>query len=183
MTRCLNDKTLFLLSEGVGGSEPRFHLESCQSCAERYDRITADLEFITNTLQAASSSISLTPLRMPILYRSLPIAAALLLGIALVWSESRLWSPISSSSTESAFSTDLSQFLDQVSDALFSDANGRAPRVSPPDSDVASLQAALGHDCSDECRELFAGVGHEPSATADQLRDQRVGTADFHFAK
>jgi hypothetical protein len=163
MTRCLDEKTLFLLSEGYGGKDQRLHLEGCQSCAQRYDRIAADLDFISNTLQKAPPSIRLAPLRMPILYRSLPIAVALLLGIALVWGESRLWSPLSPSSTESAFNRDLSQFLDQVSDALFSNANGRDTPESSPDLDVASVQAALGQDCSSECRELFASLAQERS--------------------
>jgi len=92
------------------------------------------------------------------LYRSLPIAVALFLGIALVWGESRLLSPISPSSTELIFNRDLTQFLDQVSDALFSNATGKDSEVISSDPDVASVQAALGQDCSNECRELFASL-------------------------
>jgi len=121
------------------------------------------MEFIRNTLQKAPTSIRLAPLRMPILYRSLPIAAALLLGIALVWGESRLLNSISPSSTELTFNRDLTQFLDQVSDALFSNANGKDSEVSSSDPDVASVQAALGQDCSNECRELFASLVQERS--------------------
>jgi hypothetical protein len=163
MTGCLNDRNLFLINEGDGDKEQHSHLESCPSCAQRYHRITADMEFIRNTLQKAPASIRLAPLRMPILYRSLPIAAALLLGIALVWGESRLLNSISPSSTELTFNRDLTQFLDQVSDALFSNANGKDSEVSSSDPDVASVQAALGQDCSNECRELFASLVQERS--------------------
>ena len=161
MTRCLDEKALFLLSEGDGESERQSHLENCLSCAQRYDRLAADVEFISTTLQKAPPSIHPVPLRMPIFYRSLPFAVALLLGIALVWGESRLWKPISPSSTESAFNSDLSQFLDQVNDALFSNATGSNTRVIAPDPDVASVQAALGQDCSEACRELLASLGQE----------------------
>ena len=167
MTRCLDDKTLFLLSEEEDHSEERLHVERCQSCAERCKRIACDLEFIRNTLRKDSPSISLEPIRMPFLYRSLPIAAALLLGIALVWGESRIWSPNLPSSIELAFNSDLSQFVDQVTAALFSDANVRDASPSAPDSDVAALQVALGQDCADECRELFANLMLEPTANAN----------------
>jgi hypothetical protein len=163
MTRCLNDRNLFLMNEGDGDKEQHSHLESCPSCAQRYHRITADLQFIRNTLQKAPASIRLAPLRMPILYRSLPIAVALLFGIALVWGESRLLNPISPSSTELNFNRDLTQFLDQVSDALFTNPNDRDARAISPDPDIDSVQAALGQDCSSECRELFASLVQERS--------------------
>jgi hypothetical protein len=163
MTRCLNDRNLFLMNEGDGDKEQHSHLESCPSCAQRYHRITADLQFIRNTLQKAPAAIRLAPLRMPILYRSLPIAVALLFGIALVWGESRLLNPISPSSTELNFNRDLTQFLDQVSDALFTNPNDRDARAISPDPDIDSVQAALGQDCSSECRELFASLVQERS--------------------
>jgi len=163
MTGCLNDKRLFLIHEGDGDSEQRFHLENCQSCATRYERLTADLDVLGRTLSTVSPSLHrLTPLRMPVLYRSLPIAAALLLGVVLVWGESRLWNPISTSS-ELSSNVDLSQFLDQVSDALFSSAGDKDARAVAPDPDIASVQAALGQDCSTECRELFASLMQDRS--------------------
>jgi hypothetical protein len=173
MTRCLDDKTLFLLSEGEDDNEDRLHVERCQSCAERFERIARDLEFIRKVLQRDPASIGLAPIRMPFLYRLLPIAAALLFGIALVWGESRLWNRTSPSSAELTSNSDLSQFLNQVNDALFGDTNARNGSVSPPDSDVASLQVALGQDCADECRELFANLMLEPS-TKTSNRSQPI---------
>jgi hypothetical protein len=81
----------------------------------------------------------------------LPIAAGILLAIALMWGESRLWRPDSSS--EQTLSGDLSQFLEQVSEAIFDGGNIR--EVETSDSDLASLQVALGENCSDDCRRLF----------------------------
>ena len=81
----------------------------------------------------------------------------------LVWGESRLLNPISPSSTELNFNRDLTQFLDQVSDALFTNPNDRDARAISPDPDIDSVQAALGQDCSSECRELFASLVQERS--------------------
>jgi len=167
MTRCLDDKTLFLLSEGEDDNEERLHVGRCQSCAERFERIARDLEFIRKVLQRDPASISLAPIRMPFHYRLLPIAAALLFGIALVWGESRLWNRTSPSSAELTSNSDLSQFLNQVADALFSETNVRDASVISPDSDVAAVQVALGQDCANECQELSANLMQESSTNAN----------------
>ena len=153
MIQCLEDKTLFLLSEGEGSKEQRSHLQSCQLCTERYHEIERDLRLIARTLQQEPPPLPVTAPGAPIFFRFLPIAAGVLLAIALMWGESRLWRPDSSS--EQRFSGDVSQFLDQVSDAIF--YGGSIGEVEPAssDSDLASVQVALGENCSDECRGLF----------------------------
>ena len=45
MTRCLEDKTLFLLSEGEASEEQRSHLQGCRVCTERYQELGRDLRF------------------------------------------------------------------------------------------------------------------------------------------
>ena len=152
MIRCLEDKTLFLLSEGEASEEQRSHLQSCQACTERYRELERDLRLITHTLQQEPAQFRFAAPRAPIFLRSLPIAAGILLAIALMWGESRLWRPDSSS--EQTLSGDLSQFLEQVSDAIF-DRGSREVETASSESDLASVQVALGENCSAECRELF----------------------------
>ena len=152
MIRCLEDKTLFLLSEGEASEEQRSHLQSCKACTERYREIERDLRLITHTLQQEPAQFRFAAPRAPIFLRSLPIAAGILLVIALMWGESRLWRPDSSS--EQTLSGDLSQFLEQVSDAIF-DRGSREVETASSESDLASVQVALGENCSAECRELF----------------------------
>jgi hypothetical protein len=153
MTRCLEDKTLFLLSEGEANEEQRSHLQGCQACTERHRELRRDLRFITETLEEEA------PLRFPaprssLFYRYLPIAAGVLLVIAFMGGESRLWRP--NSGSEQTQRDDISQFLEQVSEAIFDGGNVREiATASPPASDLASLQVALGENCSDECRELL----------------------------
>jgi hypothetical protein len=152
MIRCLEDKTLFLLSEGEASEEQRSHLQSCQACTERYREIERDLRLITHTLQQEPAPFRFAAPRAPIFLRSLPIAAGILLAIAFMWGESRLWRPDSSS--EQTLSGDLSHFLEQVSDAIF-DRGSREVETASSESDLASVQVALGENCSAECRELF----------------------------
>jgi hypothetical protein len=153
MIRCLEDKTLFLLSEGEASEEQRSHLQSCQACTERYREIERDLRLITHTLQQEPAQFRFAAPRAPIFLRSLPIAAGILLVIALMWGESRLWRPDSSS--EQTLSGDLSQFLEQVSEAIFDRGSIREVDTASSEADLASVQVALGENCSAECRELF----------------------------
>jgi hypothetical protein len=167
MTRCLEDKTLFLLSEGETNAEQQSHLQSCQACAKRYYEIKRDLRLITHTLRQEPPPLPWTP-KAPILYRSLPIAAGALLAIALVLGDSRLWRP--NSASDQALNSDVSQFLEQVSEAVFDGGRIRDIENTSSDSDLASLQVALGESCSDECRRLLNNsfVTNTKSKTVDR---------------
>lgn len=153
MSRCLDRKTLFLLSEGEASEKERSHLKSCQSCAKQYDEIERDLQLITYTLRQEPPAVGFTAPRASILLKTLPVAAGVLLAVALIWGESRLWRPDSAS--EQRLGGDISQFLEQVSEAIFDDRSMREVETAASDSDLASVQVALGENCSDECRSLF----------------------------
>src|SRR5262245_33868499 len=152
MNPCLEDKALFLISEGEVSEEQRSHLLNCPACSERYHEMGRDLRFITQTLQQEPPALRIAA-RAPILYRSLPIAAGVLLAITFLWGESRLWRPDSSS--EQILNRDVSQFLDQVSEAIFDRGSIREVETVSSESDLTSVQLALGENCSAECRELF----------------------------
>lgn len=152
MTRCLEDKTLFLLSEGEAGEKERFHLQNCRFCMERYHEIQRDLRVITQTLRQ-ESPLPVVTSRAPIFSRLLPIAAGVLLAVALLWGESRLSRPELAS--EQRLSGDASQFLEQVSEAIFNGGNVDEVEPASSDSDLTSVQVALGESCSNECRGFF----------------------------
>jgi hypothetical protein len=172
MTRCLEDKALFLLCEGEANAEQKSHLQSCQACAKRYYEINQDLRLITQTLKQEPPPLPWTP-KAPILYRSLPIAAGVLLVLALVLGDNRLWRP--NFPSDQALNSDVSQFLEQVSEAVFDGGRIRDIENTSSESDLASLQVALGESCSDECRGVFNNS--VATNTKSQTVDRPVVTA------
>jgi hypothetical protein len=172
MTRCLQDKALFLLSEGEANEEQRAHLQRCQICSKRYAEIKQDLRLITHTLQQKPPPLPLAP-EWPIFYRSLPIAAGVLLALALVLGDSRLWR--ANAPSEQALNGDVSQFLEQVSEAVFDGGRIRDIENTSSESDLASLQVALGESCSEECRGMLNNS--LVANTKTQTMDRPVVTA------
>jgi hypothetical protein len=162
MTRCLGEKTLLLLSAGDGNSEHLLHLKTCEFCADRYQRMAQELEFVASTLRQEPPADEPTDRPIPLLYRAVPILAAFVFAVVLIWGESRFWRSNPGESSEELATSDLSQLLDQVSEALFP---ADAPRqMEITGSDLVSVQNALGENCSADCQELFANLINKPSA-------------------
>ncbi|HZD41657.1 MAG TPA: hypothetical protein VE131_13110, partial [Terriglobales bacterium] len=136
MTRCLDRKTLFLLSEGEASEKERSHLQNCKTCARRYDEIERDLRLIKHTLRQEPPQAGFAARGASIFFTSLPIAAGILLAIGLMWGESRLWR--ANLTSDQRLGSDVSQFLEQVSEALFDDRSIRELGVASSDSDLAS---------------------------------------------
>jgi hypothetical protein len=174
MTRCLREKTLLLLSAGGGDSAQRLHLKTCEFCGERYRRMVQELELITSTLRqdppVGGPQIGRP---IPVLYRAAPIIAVVLFAVALIWGESRFLHSNLPESSEPLASSDWSQLLEQVSEALFPADALSQTEVTPAGSDWVSVQNALGESCSTECQEVFANLATEPRAMSERLNNQQ----------
>ena len=168
MSRCLEEKTLLLLSDGDGSAEERSHLRSCRSCTARYDELTRDLRSITHTLQDEPPPLRSANPRAAILYKSVSIAAGLLLVVGLLWGESRLWRTNRSPLSEQALNSEISQFLEQVSEAIFDSRNIREAETALSESSLASVQIALGENCLDDCRQFFSSSFFADANSTDQ---------------
>jgi hypothetical protein len=124
-----------------------------------------ELELITSTLGQDPPAGAQIGRPIPVLYRAAPIIAAVLFAVALIWGESRFLHSNRPESSEPLASSDWSQLLEQASEALFpAEALGQTG-VAPADSDLVSVQKALGEDCSADCQELFADLINERKAT------------------
>lgn len=168
MSRCLDEKTLLLLSEGDGGAEERSHLRICRHCRARYDELTRDLRSITHTLQEEPPPLRVVNPRAAIFYRSVSIAAGLLLAVALLWGEPGSWRPKRSALSEQALNSEISQFLEQVSEAISPGGNVSEAETVLSESDLASVQLALGGNCSAECRQFFSNSYFANANSTDQ---------------
>lgn len=175
MSRCLEEKTLVLLREDDGRAEEWSHLQNCASCMRRYDELTRDLRSITRALQEEPPPLRVGNPRGAILYRSVAMAAGLLLAIALVWGEKGTGRASRSLVSEQVLNTEISQFLEQVSEAIFDSSKIREAETALSESNLASIQIALGENCSAECRHFFsnsylttANPANQPVVAANQ---------------
>lgn len=156
MTRCLEEKSLLMLNAGGGTSEQRLHLESCALCNRRYERITRELESIACALRQEPPPDLPMNRAAALCYKAAPVLAALVFALLLIWGEIRLLptqSPLQAA--------DLSDFIQQVSEALFPPAALGQTEVAPADNDFLYVQNALGEDCSAECRQLVARFSNQ----------------------
>ena len=166
MTRCLGEKAFLMLSAGGGSSEQRLHVETCELCNGRYELVARELDVIASTLRQEPPADAPMNRPIPLLYKATPIAAALLFAAVLIWGESRLWHSNLSQSSAQVAANDMSDFIEQVSEALFpAEALGQT-EVTSASSDLVSIQNALGENCSADCQELFAGLINERKASS-----------------
>lgn len=173
MTRCLRDKTLLMLLEGDGTDKQRSHLESCEACGERYKQMRRDLDLIRHALVQDPSPSRVLPPPIPLFYRWIPAAAALAVGIALGWGQSWVWRADSLALSPRASDIELSQFLDDVSEAIFAGTNVRTTSAASSDSDFALLQVALGESCSYECEQVYSNSAVETRGSPPKDRSRR----------
>jgi hypothetical protein len=136
MSRCLTDQELVALRYEGGTLDRLAHLKACPSCSGRHRVLAGDLAVIDRALRSAppSGAVARRAVRQP--WRraaaAAAVAAVILLGEIGLWRMSvRLtrpdWSPAD---------TEVVQFLDDVSSALFEDG--------PRDAVTSQLIADLG---------------------------------------
>jgi hypothetical protein len=169
MTRCLGEKAFLMLSAGGGNSGQRLHLKTCELCSERYERVVRELEVIASTLRQEPPAGA--PMNRPILvlYKAAPIVAALLFAVVLIWGESRLLHSNLSQPSAQLAANDLSDLIEQVSEALFpAEALGQT-EFAPAGSDLVSVQNALGENCSAYCLQLLARLIIDPKPTSEVI--------------
>jgi hypothetical protein len=165
MTRCLEEKAFLKLNAGIGDNEQRLHLENCALCSQRYERIARELESIASELGQEPPPDLPVNRATALCYKAAPIVAALLFGVLLIWGEIRL---VASESLTSLQADDVTDFIQQVSEALFPAAALGQTEVAPADKDFVYVQNALGEECSSECQEFVAGLKNEAEATSGE---------------
>ena len=166
MSRCLRDRTLWLLSEGEASREDRDHVASCAVCAARLRRLEQDLRHLRSVL-AGPPPPQVAPTRPPpVRVRWLTAASTLAAVLMAVWVGLRWQQP-----SPPAFPTEVHQesvwpFIEGISAALYSTVE--IGGIGTPDqlSDLDDLQTALAGDwpCAGQAASVDAACDDETFA-------------------
>ena len=93
MSRCLRDRSLWLLSEGGGTQAQRAHVETCPHCARRFRRLARDLVVLGQALREMPPSHAAPHHQRALYLRWLPVAALLAISLAWVGGGLEVWRP------------------------------------------------------------------------------------------
>lgn len=146
MNRCLTEKTLLLLYDEKGTVFQRDHLQECGTCSARYERLTRDLEAISQALRQPPPPDAVGYCFGPIGPRWLPatVAAAILATVLL----SQI-GPISNpppSGRKGVGDAEIWAFLEGVSADLFSVNQAIAEELGVETADPDDVVIALESD-------------------------------------
>jgi hypothetical protein len=158
MSRCLRDRTLWLLSEGEAGREARAHVTSCAVCAARLRRLEQDLSRLRSVLTGPApprvAATRLRPAPVPWLTAAATLAAMLMaVWVGLWWQQPSPPTPPTAARQESVW-----PFIAGVSAALFSAVDIGAIGTPDQPSDLDDLQAALAEEWACEGQAVFVDV-------------------------
>lgn len=156
MTRCLRDRTLWLMSEGEGRQAQWAHLQDCLPCAARYQRLKHDLAVLGSMLNDRPPLQR--KVRPPHALRAPWMAAAALAAtLAIVWGTLWLQRPMPLVIPPETHYEAIWPFLGEISDALFSMLDGGDGEVLVHFPDLTDLEAALQGEQPCEPQASFFG--------------------------
>jgi len=145
MRRCLRDRALFLLYEGEGTDVQRAHLETCEACAQRYQRLVDDLAVIRRTLREESLPRVLYRAPQPSHLRWAPLVTVLTVTLIFVWGGMWAWKLAPPFPRGQTPNEEIWQFLGDVSSATLpavTNIEDTPTRIS----DFVYLRHALGEE-------------------------------------
>ena len=165
MSRCLRDRTLWLLSEGEASREDRDHVASCAICAARLRRLEQDLRHLRSVLAGPTPQVP--PTRLPrVRVRWLTAASTLAAVLMVVWVGLRWQQPSPPASPTEVRQESVWPFIEGISAALYSTVE--IGGIGMPDqlSDLDDLQAALAGDrpCAGQAASVDAACDNETFA-------------------
>jgi hypothetical protein len=156
MSRCLGDRTLWLLSEGEASREDRAHVVSCVTCASRLQRLEQTLHCLQSVLTGPPPEIALAQ-RRHVRRRWTASAGALAAIVMLAWFGGWWLRPPSSLPVE-ARQESIWPFIEGVSTVLFPIVEVGFSAAPDRLSELADLQAALAGEWPCEGTEPLANM-------------------------
>ena len=149
MSRCLRERTLWVIYEGEGTAAQQAHLQTCVACHVRYQALVHTLEGISNGLQE-----TLPPLvRMPRPFPS-PVrwqSAVVGLAVLLLLVGGGLWLRQVPPPTQPVvvYSEELTPLLEEVDTIVVLTLDADGAEIWETIADIAALDAALEEELVD----------------------------------
>ncbi len=157
MSRCVSDRTLWLLSEGEACREERAHVTSCGVCAVRLRRLEQEISDLQVVLSGSPPS-QVAPTQQPGVRRRWVAAVATLAAMVMfAWFGGWWRQPPLPLPTE-VHQASIWPFIEGVSTALFPGAEIGFNTAPDRLSDLDDLQAALAWEWPCEGRETLANL-------------------------
>jgi hypothetical protein len=157
MSRCLDDRTLWRLSEGEGNREERAHVASCVVCVARLRRLEQDLRHLQSVLAGPppprAALVQARPVRLRWATAAATLAAMVVLAWFGVWWQRPSPPPQMESRQESIW-----PLIDGVYSALFPTVEIGFTATPDQPSDLGDLQAALAGEWPCEGSAAFTNV-------------------------
>jgi hypothetical protein len=155
MSRCVRDRTLWLLTEGEASREERAHVATCAACVARFRRLERKLSHLQSVLSGASppvmAPVRSRSVRLRLMAPAAALAAVLMVAWCGVWWQQRWLSLPTGMPQESAWN-----LIEAVSTALFSTGGIDLSDDAEQLSDLDNLQAALAGEWPCDGIEVFA---------------------------
>jgi hypothetical protein len=157
MSRCVSDRTLWLLSEGEACCEERAHLACCGVCAARLRRLEQEISDLRVVLSMSPPS-PVAPTLQPGVRRRWVAAVATLAAVVMCAWFGGWWRQPSSPLPTEAPQASIWPFIEGVSTALFPGAEIGFSAAPNRLSDLDDLQTALAWEWPCEGRETLANL-------------------------
>jgi hypothetical protein len=142
MSRCLRDRTLWLVSEGEASQEDRAHVASCAICAARLRRLEQDLSHVRSALSGPppphAAPARLRPVHVRWMASAATLAAMIVLGWFGLW-----WQQPSPPLPMETRQESIWPFVEGISAALFSTVDSGFTATADRLAELDDLQAAL----------------------------------------
>jgi hypothetical protein len=157
MSRCLRERTLWMLSEGEGSREERAHVTSCVVCAARLRRLKQDLSHLQSVLSGPQPPRAALAQARSVRVRWTTAAATLAAMLVLAWFG--VWWPRPAPRLQMETPQEsIWPFIDGVSTALFPSVEIAFSAIPDRLSDLDDLQAALAGEWPCEGPVAFADL-------------------------
>lgn len=146
MSRCLHEKTLWLVFERNGSRADRAHVEHCENCSARLQQLKSDVELLswvlrgTPPVQAKSSAFYGFPWRWAAV-ATVSVAILVFVWNGLLTQEGRPLQPATATGVRQEAIVET--LADEVSSALFTNDDLLAAEFSIRVPTLAYVQAAL----------------------------------------